>query len=75
MAPLADAAPDMVTPFEDLEVDPAFDEVRRCGQADRAGSDDRDRQGVEPALAQARDGEIDQGHDRLGLLGIDELRY
>ena len=62
VAPLPHARADRVAGLVDHEVDAALDEVGGGGQADRAGADDRDGQGVEARCRSARDGEVDQGH-------------
>ena len=65
MAPLAHARRDGVAGFEDDEVDAALDQVRCGGKSDRAGADDRDRQGRQAVVSDHAGGQIEQGHSIL----------
>ncbi|BDZ54941.1 hypothetical protein GCM10025870_20140 [Agromyces marinus] len=60
--PLADARADAVAGLVHDDVDPALEEVRGGGQADRPCADDRDGQGVEAIGSGRRAGEVEQGH-------------
>jgi hypothetical protein len=64
VAPLADARADLGTGFEDDRLDPAGEQVRRGGQSDRTGANDRDAIRVRVIHGSAL---LDEGHRRISM--------